>query len=190
MPADASPRPSSPPRGSLAAMPDATTTTEGAAARPAPTRDEDRAWYDLARDLRVVSADAPGPAGIDYERASMRVQCSPASPEDAMIAQALRGAGHVRADPVAARLAALPSGRGRAVCVWLRGFAPALTWLAADKVQEKRGALLDALANGSGAATPEDVAAWATAARHASARRAWARAALRQAWETWYGRKW
>lgn len=157
--------------------------------KPPPPRDEDRAWYDLARDLRVVSADAPGPAGIDYERAAHRVQCGPASPEDAMIAQALRGAGHVRADPVAERLARLPSGRGRAVCVWLRGFAPALEWLAADKVQAKRGALLDALAV-AGVATAEDVAAWHVAERAVTARRAWARAALREAWAVWYGKRW
>lgn len=159
------------------------------ATKPPPPRDEDHAWYDLARDLRVVSADAPGPAGIDYERAAHRVQCSPSSPEDAMIAQAMRGAGHVRADPVEARLRTL-SGRPIAVLRWLRAFGPALEWLAADAIAEKRGALLDALATGGGVATVEEVQRWHASGRVVDARRQWARLRLREAWAAWFGRAW
>ncbi len=184
-------RPAAPPRGSVERMTQAAPPSAGGAAqRPALTRDEDRAWYELARDLRVVVPDAMGASGIDYERAAQRVQCSPASPEDAMLAAAVRGAGHVRRDLVAARLAALPSGTSRKVLVWLRGFGPALEWLAADVVAEKRGALLDALATGSGAATREEAAAWHASPRASAARRQWARDALRGAWALWYGRAW
>lgn len=156
----------------------------------APERSEDRTWYDLALDLRAVVPDAMGPSGIDYERCAVRVQCSPASPEDAMLSAAARGAGHVRRDHVAERLAQI-SGRPRAVLGWLRGFAPAVEWLRVDVVQEKRGAFLDALATGSGIASAEEVAAWhVTPSRAAAARRQWARLRLREAWAAWHGRAW
>ncbi len=158
--------------------------------RPDAPRDEDRAWYDLARELRVFALDAPGPAGIDYERAQMRVQCSPSSPEDAMISQMLRGAGHVRVDPVEARLAAMAPGRTLSTLRWLRGYAPALEWLAADKVQRRRGELLDALADDSGIATVEDMQRWHVSGRLVDARRQWARLRLREAWAAWFGRAW
>ena len=157
--------------------------------RPEAPRDEDRAWYDLARELRTATPDAPGPAGIDYEAAARRVQCSPSSPEDAMIAQAMRGAGHVRADPVEARLRTL-TGRPLAVLRWLRAFGPALQWLAADVVAEKRGQLLDALATGGGVATVEEVQRWHASGRAVDARRQWARLRLREAWAAWFGRAW
>lgn len=156
---------------------------------PAPPRDEDRAWYDLARELRTATPDAPGPAAIDYVAAANRVQCSPSSPEDAMIAQALRGAGHVRADPVEARLRTL-TGRPLAVLRWLRAFGPALEWLAADVVAEKRGALLDALATGGGVATVEEVQRWHASGHAVDARRRWARLRLREAWTAWFERAW
>lgn len=181
---------------------DATPPAAGSAPQAAPktprTRDEDRAWYALAFALRAVAPDAPGPAGIDYEAASRRVQSSRSSPEDAMIAQAMRGAGHVRADPVEARLRTL-TGRPLAVLRWLRAFGPALDWLAADRVAEKRADLLDALALTSGAATTEEVQRWAAAGtggkRRAGStatdgRRAWARLRLREAWAAWFGEAW
>lgn len=172
---------------------DATPPAAGSAPQAAPktprTRDEDRAWYALAFALRAVAPDAPGPAGIDYEAAARRVQCSPSSPEDAMIAQAMRGAGHVRADPVEARLRTL-TGRPLLVLRWLRAFGPALEWLAADLVDEKRGALLDALATGGGVATAEEARRWHVSGRQADARRQWARLRLREAWAAWYGRAW
>ncbi len=152
-------------------------------------RDEDRAWFDLARDLRTATPDAPGPAAIDYVAAANRVQCSPSSPEDAMIAQAMRGAGHVRADPVEARLRAL-TGRPLAVLRWLRAFGPALQWLAADVVAEKRGQLLDALATGGGVATNDEVLRWHASGRAVDARRQWARLRLRGAWVAWFGKVW
>lgn len=173
------------------------TTTDNAAAAPAapqthhaaPERSEDRAWYDLALDLRVVTRDAMGPAGIDYERAAVRVQSSPSDPEDAMLAAAARGAGHVRRDPVAERLERI-GGRPRAVLVWLRGFAAAVEWLAPRTVQEKRGAFLDALATGSGVATTEDAQRWAVSGRQVDARRQWARLRMQEAWAAWHGRAW
>lgn len=164
-------------------------TPDATKPRSPPPRDEDRAWFDLVRELRTATPDAPGPAGIDYEAAARRVQCSPSSPEDAMIAQALRGAGHVRADPVEARLRAL-TGRPLAVLRWLRGYGPALDWLAADRVAEKRGALLDALATGGGVATVEEVQRWHASGRQVDARRQWARLRLREAWAAWFGRAW
>jgi hypothetical protein len=154
-----------------------------------PARSEDRAWYDLALDLRVVTPDAMGPPGIDYERCAVRVQSSPSDPEDAMLAAAQRGAGHVRRDPVAERLERL-SGRPRAVLVWLRGFAPAVDWLRVDAVQAHRGAFLDALATSSAAATLEDAQRWAVSGRQVDARRQWARLRLREAWAAWHGRAW
>lgn len=184
-------------RATVVAMPhDASPSLDGGAAqRPAPThhaapeRSEDRAWYDLALDLRVVTVDAMGAAGIDYERAAVRVQSSPSDPEDAMAAAIARGAGHVRRDPVAERLEHL-SGRPRAVLVWLRGFAAAVEWLRVDAVQEHRGAFLDALATGSGVATLEEVQRWHASTRQADARRQWARLRMREAWSAWNGRAW
>ena len=53
-------------------------------------RDEDRAWYDLARALRVVSSDLAAAPGIDYARLAERVQTSVRDPEEAVMAAALR----------------------------------------------------------------------------------------------------
>ena len=150
-------------------------------------RDEDRAWYDLARALRVASSDLAAAPGIDYARLAERVQTSVRDPEEAVMAAALRGAGHVRPDPVEARLSRL-SGRPLTVLRWLRGFGPALDFLAADRVREKRGVLLDALA--SAVATREDVQRWVVSGREADARRRWARLRLREAWAAWYGEPW
>lgn len=150
-----------------------------------PTRHEDRAWYRLALDLRVVSADCAAAPGIDYERMANRVQMSRVEadvPHDF-------GRGHVRPDLVAARLERI-TGRPRAVLSWLRSFGPALEWLAADVIDEKRGALLDALATGSGIATVEEAQRWAVADKPVDARRLWARLRLREAWAAWYGEAW
>lgn len=154
------------------------------------TRDEDRAWYRLALDLRSVAPDCAAAPGIDYERMSQRVQGGvPRDLHDVAIEQSLRSAGHVAPDRTAAKLARI-TGRPRVVLVWLRSFGPALEWLRADVIDEKRGALLDALATGAGATEPADVQRWAAADKPVDARRQWARLRLREAWAAWYGETW
>ena len=152
-------------------------------------RDQDRRWYELARELRTITPDLAGAPGIDYARLANRVQSSTADPEAAMLAAALRGAGHVRPDPVEARLSRI-EGRPLKVLRWLRGYGPALEWLAADMVEAHRGTLLDALAQMSGIATKEEAQRWEVSQRAADARRSWARLRLREAWSAWYGRAW
>lgn len=148
------------------------------------TRDEDRAWYDLARALRVVSSDLAAAPSV---RLAERVQSSVRDYEGAVMAAALRGAGHARPDPVEARLSRL-SGRPLTVLRWLRSYGPALEFLAADRVREKRGVLLDDLA--SAVATIEDRQRWIASGRETAARRQWARLRLREAWAAWYGETW
>lgn len=152
--------------------------------RKAVSRDEDRAWYRLALDLRSVAPDCAAAPGIDYERLSQRVQTSPTQPD----VPHGYGRGHVRPDPVAAKLERV-SGPALPVLLWLRSFGPALDWLAADRVEAKRSALLDALAT-SGIASDEDVRRWHAADRMVNARRVWARLRLRAAWSAWYGEAW
>ena len=147
-------------------------------------RDEDRAWYRLALDLRSVTPDCAAAPGIDYERLAQRVQTSPVEPD----VPPGYGRGHVPPDRVAARLERM-TGVARRTLTWLRGFGPALEWLRADVVADGRAKLLDALAVG-GVATVEDAQRWATAARPTEARRTWARARLREAWSAWYGEAW
>lgn len=168
-------------------------------------RNEDRAWLDLALALRVVTPDAPGPAGIDYERAANRVQCSPTSPDEMMLSLARAARGARAVDRVAERLAELRGlgldARGRrslAVLVRLREAPASLEWIAVsvsalstpDAVTRARVALLDALADDAGLSTPEERAAWAASMKPNGARRQWARLALREAWALWYGRAW
>lgn len=186
-------RPSSPPRGTVAAMPAA-----------AAERDEDRAWLDLALALRVVTPDAPGPAGIDYERAANRVQTSPASPDEVMLslARAMRRGSGV--DRVAEKLAALRPAEGtralRAwhVLGWVRRSPCVLEWITvgvsrdatAEAVADARCEVLDKLTEDAGLSTPEERAAWAASAKPSGARRQWARLRLREAWCLWYGETW
>jgi len=151
----------------------------------ATTRDEDRAWYRLALDLRSVAPDCAAAPGIDYERLGNRVQSSPIAydvPRD-------YGRGHVAPDRTAAKLARI-TGRPRKVLTWLRSFGPALEWLRADVIDAHRGALPDALATGAGATEPADVQRWALADKPVDARRQWARLRLREAWAAWYGETW
>ena len=150
----------------------------------APSRDEDRALYRLALDLRSVSPDCAAAPGIDYERLSQRVQTSPTEPT----LPHGYGRGHVRPDPVAARLTRV-AGPALPVLLWLRSFGPTLEWLAADRVEAKRADLLDALAN-AGIATYEDARRWAAADHPTTARRTWARLRLRAAWSAWTGEAW
>jgi len=148
-------------------------------------RDEDRAWYRLALDLRSVAPDCAAAPGIDYERLANRVQTSTSAcdlPHD-------YGRGHVAPDRVAERLERIAGRPGR-VLRWLRSFGPALEWLRADTVDDKRGALLDALATGAGAAEIADVQRWAAADKPVDARRQWSRIRLREAWSAWTGEAW
>lgn len=147
--------------------------------------DEMTVWYRLALSLRSVSPDCAAAPGIDYERLSQRVQSSPAEPD----VPHGYGRGHVRPDAVAARIDRL-TGRPRRVCVWLRGFGPALEWLGGERREEHRGDFLDAVA--LACATAEDRLRWLTLdtpRERADARRAYARAALAEAAGAWWPQK-
>jgi len=171
-------------------------------------RVEGRAVFDLARELRAVTIDGAAVRGLDYERASMRVQTSGVGGcEETALALAARSR-RAGPDRVRDRLAALQpadpasaSARAWRVLVWLRS-APAADELAAvhlraDATPDVRAAalrdLLDALAAAPdrwGLASAEERAAWSTAAKASAARRQWARLRVREAWSVWFGERW
>lgn len=177
----------------------ATGTTSATA--PKSERSEARAFYNLAFSLQASSPDCASAPGIDYERMSQRVQ---GGVKECDI-PAGYGRGHVRADPVEARIATM-TGRPLRTARWLRSFGPAQTWLDAAHA-DKLGCVLDACCDA--VADAAAIARWSDApaveasegvtAKNArkltprerlDARRAYARAALREAWAVWYREAW
>lgn len=178
----------------------ATPTTSATA--PKSERSEARAFYNLAFALQASSPDCASAPGIDYERMSQRVQGGVRECD----IPAGYGRGHVRADPVEARMVTL-TGRPFRTARWLRSFGPALTWLDHDHAPHKLGNFLDACCDA--VADAAAIARWSdapavlasegvaaktartlTARERTDARRRYARAALHEAWAVWFREAW